>query len=294
MNSWTSVDELVRDLGISADPNDPEAVRTAVRRLLTDEHPDRTGGAFSSAEKQERYHQLNAALAYLDERASQQLVRISDVTALVKAVQQAIQPVTERDVKVRTEFQTIVRSDARSRYAASRIGSGVFAAVCAGIITFSGYLKDNPLFAPLLMSPKIYELLFMLLGISSVLFLASWMLEHRDANFAEWLSSQVGIRSILKQVLRSSSLQDGHPQFTFSDVVSAITESRPPRGVFSLFLPPPFWPPRITQTAAEKLAKLHLDDLESRGIARKIEGRRLDTTYGISDDAAAEIRNARI
>lgn len=136
--------------------------------------------------------------------------------------------------------------------------------------------------------------LFILFIYSGVIFLFTWVNERKEEITSEWLLSEDGLRYILRQVLQRKS---GLPEkantirFTKRDLASEIREMYKRKRRIRL----PFQSyGEIASSFVEKTAKLHLDELSSRGIIRKIEKPKLDITYEVVEEIANELKEESI
>jgi hypothetical protein len=106
--SWLSLKEMVEELGFKADLNDVDSLKSEIRKQLSILHPDKNNGEFSSPDAKERFNKLTQALDFIDKHRdeTQALVPINQVTAIVKAVGEAIAPSREdRVAKTTNEFR---------------------------------------------------------------------------------------------------------------------------------------------------------------------------------------------
>lgn len=296
MPEWKSVDEMVSDLKLKTTAQDQDGVRAELRREMADLHPDRNGGHFSSAENETRYHRLTDGLSFVDSQLSTALVPLRDLPAILAAMRQSLQPTTqEAIVAARTEYRVVALGEAHTRYALPRLGSGVFAGICAALLTFSGSLKDNPVFGELFASHTARMMLGMGFLYSGIFFIMTWLLEQREAAQAEWLATEAGMQRTLSRVIermrdRSSEVM----RFKFSDYCHALSGSRvhhrPSSAVFSAASALLFLRRGLSPSSSERLAKLHIEELERRGVIKKHAARRLDITYEIDREIAEELR----
>jgi hypothetical protein len=175
MTTWLSLSDLVRDLALHVDPGDRDAIRAQIRREVDGIHPDRNGGVLSDNSAEARYHKLMAALEFLEKPPSTALVPIQDIPALVAAIKQVMEPADARTTPAhaRAEFRDVVRTELRQRMFLPRIGSGVFAAACAFLLTVGDKFANDPVVGEWLTSST--GRLFILAGLaySAVLFVAT-------------------------------------------------------------------------------------------------------------------------
>jgi hypothetical protein len=206
---------MVSKLGFQANPDDRDAVRAEIKKALAAVHPDRNGDVFRGEQQEDSYHLLTEALEYVD--SDRQLARISpsDLRVFAEVVKQALQPSAQvRRESIRAEFKERMRSEARSQFLAPKIGSGVFAAICAALAAFSGSLKDNPVFGPFFGTTLGVMTLLTLFTYSGMLFLMAWLGERRQAARAEWLASDEAIRKTFGKAIQTAHLDAS----TFGDV----------------------------------------------------------------------------
>ena len=279
MTDWQSIADMTHDLGLKSSLGDTEALRSEIRREIIKVHPDQNGGHFANPEDEARYQQLVAGLEFLGKMSSTALVPIQDITALVVAVREAIQTKQSGQTpeQSRAEFREVARAELQHRLLLPRIGSGAFAATTAYLLANGDKLGSNPILGRGLKGEQASLFLFGLLFYSAVFFVMTWWMEQRASAQYEWLATEAGRRFIFARLLESiysRTKRDGDTvNFSLSEFVDAIIG--PPRRA-SLFL---FMSSKISPAAAEKLAKAHLDELESRGVIRKSNGKQIELVY---------------
>ena len=195
--NWTSLDEMVSDIGLTAAPNDVTAVRRELRKCLAETHPDRNGGDFQSKDDEAQFNRLRMALDYVDKvtEEAKALVPITQLPAIVKAIgDMRIAPVDVRVSQLTTECKSEARTDIKSRYSLPRIGSGVFAAVCGFLVTFGQTFKDHPLLGQIADSYVTQMFLLVLAVYAGLFFALTWYAERRQEARLEWLLSEAGRR----------------------------------------------------------------------------------------------------
>jgi hypothetical protein len=286
MANWSSLSEINSTLGLGVDLPSLDSVRDALRQEIARVHPDRNGGSFTSNAEATRFHDLNAALEFCNRPPSTALVPIQDIPALVAAVRQALAPeaTVATSAQQRAEHREVGRREVHEQVLLPRIGSGIFSGVCGALLTFAGELKDNVILGPMLATPDARAFLAMMFFGSGILFIWTWWSEQRQNARLEWLATDEGRREILARTLRSADHHRGaSTRFAYSDVIDAIRDDR--RSPLLLLLPPS----RISPTAAERLANLHLEELERRGIIKKTSGPSLDPEYEVETSILEQI-----
>jgi hypothetical protein len=286
MATWKSFADLKRDLGLE-NGLEVEAVKKSVRQELSTLHPDRHGGKFESASDEERFHILTAALAYCESGRSTALVPVEDIPALVTAIAQAISTAQAPTLaQQRGEYRETVRADLHRHAIPMRIGSGVFAGVCTGLLAVSKQFADDPLLGMWIASPMGRLVLLSMALYAGIFFVMSWWSEQKQGARLEWLSTDEGRRAVLGSVLsRLSEQPSGALEFSYSDFVDAIQDRPRKRSPFS------FASGRLSVSAAEKLANLHLSELEKNGAIRRLDGVRLEPRYAVDSNIRKELAN---
>jgi hypothetical protein len=146
---WTSTSEMIKDLNLQLDSSDEIAIKSEIRKELSQIHPDKNNGQFNSDSDKERFNKLTLALDFLEEekKESQALISTNQPTAIVQAITNSLAPTTEERLnRKRDECRSIHKAAVKSRYFFPRLGSGVFAAFCGLLITFAEQLKTQSTF----------------------------------------------------------------------------------------------------------------------------------------------------
>jgi len=303
---WASVSAIVAHFDLTSHGNDLAALRSELKQKLAAIHPDHNDGQFPSAEAKDAFSSISSALEYLDAQTSTtSLVPLQDIASLVVAIKQALQP-TAADTQSagRASYRDGVLRDVRSRLTLPRIGSTVFGGISAAILTFSGAIKDNPVFGSYLQNKAVVGALIMCFVYSGILFLMTWYWEHRERAHIDWLLTDTAIRDTLTRVVSKSShgpTDDRAPVFRVSDYVSALRRrghygqhSYYPDNAMSVLLDRLrvllLLPRHLTSATLGNLAKQQLEELERRGIVKKVAERRLDAIFEVTPDALDDLR----
>src|SRR4051812_9688786 len=94
---WTSISELVKDLNLESDSSDESSIKSEIRKRLSLIHPDKNNGQFISDGVKEQFYVLTQALDFLEvkEKESQSLIAITQSSALIQAITNALVPTKE-------------------------------------------------------------------------------------------------------------------------------------------------------------------------------------------------------
>lgn len=305
MSTWSTVRELCADLNLNSASYDLKSVNEELKKLRAALHPDLTGGQFKSKADEDRYHRLNDALNFLIDNKTSALVPIEGIKEIVTAVVQTLQKPTESDVaQERVRYKRSALSEIRGRLLLPRIGSGSFAALSGALTTFSSTLKQNPVFAPFLDSPAGIPILQVIFLVSIALFGLSWWLEQRERSFIDWLNTEEGLHAVTGDVVSNAWYRiDKDEQLDsnnaipiyFMDYCNAILNQEGNRLPIALsVLVHPLSPSRevVSRQGAEKLARVHLKELEARGVVTKVDKPGIDIAYEMDRDSVEQVRKS--
>lgn len=142
---WNSVDEMVRELGLPAAPDNIEAVEKALKRQLAMVHPDTTGGQFASDGQETRFHRIREGLEFLKRDISgPPALRVTDLQKNVQATVLALRQVHLQEEHTRAEMLDTVLLGLRRANSLPRITSATLFAVSTAVFTFGSAVKEHP------------------------------------------------------------------------------------------------------------------------------------------------------
>ncbi len=304
---WISIEEMVKELNLDIDLSDKTDIKSEIRKQLSLIHPDKNNGQFSSDSAKERFNKLTLALEYLEEQKSesQSLILRNQFLAIIHAINDAFSPFKEEALgRARAECHNAYKLARKKKYILPRLSSGIFAACCGFIITFAEQLKTHPFltysrlercsaaefYLRESVKPESYEtlqkaseicadarmksilpILLFLFFLSSLFFLLTWVSERVDNARSEWLLSEEGLRTILRQVLLKKcddqEIED-KIKFTKRDLESEIIR-------YYTFKT------KVRSSLAEKTAKLYIEELSNRDIIKRVKSTSLDAIYTV-------------
>lgn len=294
--NWNSPEQIATYFGLrDAAEDDLEALRRAVTKKMASIHPDTNPDGFSDQETEELWHQLHSAKEFIEkaiassrsESSGNQLIPVSQVTALVKSITQAgLQPAETRLSSLKVE----AREDARSRGFIPRIGSGVFATISAFLFTFSSSAKDHPLLGEWLQTTTAQYFLLAAMLYSGMFFFMTWTRERRQETLVEFLSSEEGLRETMTNLFqRRSDRNEQFRRFTLRNLTEELRPSRH-REHFSP-LSVLFGGQYISRSVADQIAALHVERLVKRGVIIELPQKGLDRVFEVSRATYTEIMN---
>lgn len=291
--NWESTEQIITYFDLKLNDNNLSSVRKAIIKSMAGIHPDRNNKSFMSDKDEKRWHELSSAKRFLDEQISHQaLIPISELPAIIKSLQEiTLNPLEQRVATLKQE----ARNEFKSQSYIPRIGSGVFAAICGFLFTFSSTVKDHPLLGELLSNRGTQIFLLVAMFYSGIFFLMLWYRERRLESKVEWLTSEEGIRATFSVLIQWDRFaeQENPQRFTLrklTDVVSGRHIARfetPIRRSMEGF--PLFFSSRIHGSIAEKVAKIQIDTLKERGILVELPQRGFEKIYELKKDAMSEL-----
>lgn len=285
--NWQSVQQIAKELNLKATPSDYDALKGELRSNLASIHPDKNGGAFAKKEDEDKYNAISSAYEFVNTviDRSHALIPVSQLPAIIKAVRDAQVAPTQTQINaLRTECRSESRVASRDRYILPRIGSGTFAAVCGALFTFSGALAEHPILGQFAKNILFQYGLLIAAAYAGFFFLLTWLREMREESKVEWLMSDEGRRLIFEYFLRKARDPIGrnrNGRFAARQVVETILEDSGHRLRFPSILDATmlFSRGRITSSVAEKIADMHLLELEQRGAIHRIGDPSIDVIY---------------
>jgi hypothetical protein len=302
MAEWQSIEELVRDLRLSADPKQSDAVAKEIRRNLSLLHPDKNGGAFVTDADRDTYDRLNRALEFVREGGGGEenavTIKKDDLPDLLKLFREiAKRPPTVDPAALRNSCRADVRSETKARYSIRLKASGVFAAVTGALMTFSGVLKDNPVFGPVFQTTFARGALIAAFVGSIALWLLTEFVKRREEALTDYLLSESGRREILRHTLPFP--QEDTPKvvhFRSLDIAERLRWIERERlGLFQgrrlsrRFKLPEIAVGWLSDVDLEKIARVIITELEAQGVAERVVEKRVVPRFAIARSVLEEL-----
>ena len=301
--TWTSIEQIVRGLRLDSRFDDYDGLKRELRIKIAELHPDKKGGEFSSSEDEGRYNSALSAYEFVNLlcHESTALVSVTQLPAIIKAVRDAQLGSTQQQVgQLRAECREENRLDAHNRYALPRISSGVFAAVCASLFTFSGSLAEHPLLG-ILAKNMIFQISLLVLAFyAGIFFLLTWVQERKEDALADYLMSEKARRKIFDQVLHKTRVLSedvSSQQFTIRDVMDVVDTQWTGHRHYkssSIFKSVLFGNRGVKPSLIEKITLIHLLELEKRGAIHQIEAPSMDSIYEFDNNLKTSEQQSEI
>lgn len=187
---WASVEEVVREYELTSDPADFGALVGELKAKRNEVHPDRAG-----LESAPAFSRLSEAIEFVENRPTQ-LVRVSEVTDLVRQVSEALQPRKSVDLDAREALRTS-QANLHRQNNPQRIGLGVVGAAITGVFLFPQQFEEHPFIGDVITHPWAFAVWTYLMGILTVIWALMARAERRNRNTLSSLYS----RRLLEEAL---------------------------------------------------------------------------------------------
>jgi hypothetical protein len=132
MDQWRSLEEITKAFCLPEGGSFATA-RAELTKLLADIHPDRTSGEFTSADDEERFHRILAAIKLVDEwknRASSIVPYTEPPAPISIAIREEVKA---DEAALRVE----ITKAAKSKYYRQKVGSSIIVVAIAGCLGFA-------------------------------------------------------------------------------------------------------------------------------------------------------------
>lgn len=269
--NWQSIEQIVAYFKLDASPEDAQHVRRALKSKISKLHPDNNDSIDQTEDQKKSWEELMSAKEYMEKNGDNQLISISQLPALLKAINSnSVVPIETRISDIKKDFREV----AHRRNTMPRIGSGIFAAITGFLFSFSGAMNDHPLLGEWLAYRESQMILLGLMFYSGVFFIYTWVREKKQEETVAWLTSNEGIKEIFRRTLRTKyhGNQRDNLRISASDIISEIDEeSRPLRAI------------------SEKVALIQIDSLIERGVLIEMPIKGFEKEFELTPQALDEL-----
>lgn len=144
---FTSIEMIKKEFNLEEDSH--ESIRTVLKHIKSTLHPDKTGGKFQNENDEIEYHKLDSAINFIDgdKAASKDLVTISAVTDLTKAVTELVSSqseVTNKNAELSTEINRSI-VNYHSKLKMPRIALTAVTVALSAIWVFPNTVEKHPI-----------------------------------------------------------------------------------------------------------------------------------------------------
>ncbi|MCW7490852.1 J domain-containing protein [Leptospira meyeri] len=285
---------------INLPETDIDGIRQKLLKILSKHHPDKTGGTFKSKSQKMKYEEVTNAISELNTpiEVNKNLIITDKLHDLIVKVsnESTLNSEVKRQSEVR-QLKLDLKENIKSISFPFKITSAGIGAFALGILTFGKSLKEIPFLSPLTNIVYLDLILLIFLIMSAALFLYAFIFEKKEESEKEWLLSEYAKKDILRlTILQSEKNAEFKYTFSFNDFLSNVS--------FNSAIPVDFYQsngflnskfsrrkkPKLSIALLEQIAKLHLSDLESRGIIKKSNTKSFEIIYELDKDFERELR----
>jgi hypothetical protein len=274
---WHTISEVVAHFSLSADPSDRDAVIAELRRRLADRHPDLTGGAFSSADDEEAFHEISAAIRSLQEgdQTSSMTVTSKDLALIRQAVTVLHQRETTRqEQSTRRQILADAHTQLRRSYRVPLITAGTALSCCTALLAFMKSLRGTSSFSFLLASPAKYVLLVGWAA-SGILFLFLWIRERLAEREVRYLLSDEALLACFRGACFFAR-REGRTSITAPNLLDHLPGENPGRAWWRVGLKPFLYNLKHWRHWVRETLSIHVDQSTREQIVEDYLTRLLD------------------
>ena len=143
--SFIDIDQIRREFGI--DEQKPGDIRSRLRALQSQLHPDRTGGEFQEGNDKERFLRASEALDFLDQYEIKEntLIPVSVMTDLVKVMRDLVPAQQEKSAETALNSSVATKlATLHTKFRTPRITTSAISIVLSAIWLFPKQIADHP------------------------------------------------------------------------------------------------------------------------------------------------------
>ena len=224
--AYSSIEEIKDDFELSEESND--SLRKALTRIKSTLHPDKHGGQFANTDDEHKYHQINAAIDFIDieKNKSAELITISAVTELTKAVTALVTSKAEASSKDSNLSIEIDRSITgyTSKQKMPRIALTSVTVALTALWFFPNTVKEHPVLSNLIdfTSTTVNIIWFYAVGFCVLYWIKTWRSEELTKSHRESLKTEFVQNKLFTNFLRFLDKDT----FTMEDLVEYLLHNR--------------------------------------------------------------------
>lgn len=223
MNTRFSSVKMIKDqFGIEEESMDE--LRSTLRSMQTEHHPDKNGGSFVDEYSESKYHELDKAISYIDSisKNNSELVTISVVADLTKAVTAMVAAQNEassKDTLLSSEINRSIESY-RSRLKTPRIALTALTVAISAIWVFPNTVKEHPVLSKFInfdsMTANIAWLYMLIFAVGF------WVITWRTEELTKKRQESLKTESVQNRIFTSFISSLNKDTFTLEDFVEFI------------------------------------------------------------------------
>lgn len=279
---FTEINEIRREFGINEDK--PEEIRSRLRTLQSELHPDRTGGEFKEGNDKERFLRVSAALDYIEKHETNEssLVPVSMMTDLLKIIRDLVPAQQEKNAE--TALNTSVATKLTTlhvQYRTPRITTSAISIVLSAIWLFPNQITDHPVLGHYLdPSSTIFSVLWLYsVLITAMIWIRTSMQEEKRKQFLGIIKTEGWQNDRFMQFIKEINFdEDDKKRFTKDSFIRDLVWKQSMHHSFFLqflFQRPNGLDPELAQGIVDSV----VSRAEQRGLIAKDLVKTLSETY---------------
>ncbi|MCD9474359.1 J domain-containing protein [Photobacterium phosphoreum] len=222
--NFSSIEMIMDQFGIEEGSMDE--LRSKLRIMQTEHHPDKNGGSFVDEDRKRKYHELDKAISYIDSiKKNTDLVTVSAVTDLTKAVTAMVAAQNEassKDTLLSFEINRSIESY-HSKLKTPKIALTAITVAISVIWMFPNTVKEHPVLSQFINFDSISTNIawFYMLFFAVVFWVITWRREDLTKQQQESLKTE----SVQNRLFTSFINSLNNDTFTIESFVDFIIHS---------------------------------------------------------------------
>jgi len=279
---FTEINEIRREFGINE--HKPEEIRSRLRTLQSELHPDRTGGEFQEGNDKERFLRVSAALDYIEKHETNEsaLVPVSMMADLLKVIRDLVPAQQEKNAETALNTSVATKlTTLHTQYKTPRITTSAISIVLSAIWLFPNQIADHPVLGHYLDTSSITfsVLWFYSVVITAMIWVRTSMHEEKRKRFLGIIKTEGWQNErFMKFVSEINFDEDDKKRFTKDSFMRDLVCKQPIHR--SLFLQFRFQrPDELDPELAQGIVDSVVGRAEQRGLIAKDLVKTLSETY---------------
>jgi|GEM_PF-4985880 len=300
--TWTSIQDIIDEFDLDVSDVDPTKTIAALRHQRDANHPTSTGGEFADEKQKNMFARLNAATDWVKAQPTNNslaMIPVDQPPAPINLIP-ALQRPSYYDEKVGTlirDTRSIAKRSSELSYRFPRISSGAIATITGFLAAFPE--KFMKIFTPnaelALYSTNLEQIVslcfFTAAMLAGMIFCLTWLSEKWDEELTESAMSSDARTELFRELIHRIDQDSSKTTFSSQEFVEIVKDHlldhcnfRFPYDVYVQF-----WRHRISPVIAEKIAFVHLEELEYCGAIRRVQTNGLYQMFAVTPDVAADV-----
>lgn len=222
---YKSIDEIKKDFGISS--SDISEIKTELREILKEIHPDKNGEKFKNKLDEVNYHKILSAFEFFEQEFA--FVAKAELTALTAIIKDSSSPLKEqKQIEVLDKKIDSILQKYKDSIRTPKISSAVISVVFTFLWLFPSTIKDHPILSRFISSGSVA---FTVIWFYSVCITGGyWLLAKRRELRIEEATKKLGLEFIQNRLFnlfiktRAETKETNNVGFTKDQLITFLTE----------------------------------------------------------------------